>query len=62
MFIVSQSALRSEDVATAEGLDAAAADQLYTDIASGAESGWDFSSRWLANGQNLSTIRTTQVH
>jgi alpha,alpha-trehalase len=51
----------SEDVATAAGLNATAKKQLYTDIASGAESGWDFSSRWLANGVNLTTIRTTQV-
>ena len=48
-------------MATADGLDDAAKEQLYTDLASGAESGWDFSSRWLADGTNLSTIRTTQV-
>jgi alpha,alpha-trehalase len=51
----------NEDVATADGLDGAAKEQLYTDLASGAESGWDFSSRWLADGTNLSTIRTTQI-
>ena len=26
-----------------------------------AESGWDFSSRWLADGKTLSTIRTTDI-
>ncbi|KAF2774544.1 glycoside hydrolase family 37 protein [Teratosphaeria nubilosa] len=27
-------------------------DQLYQDLASGAESGWDYSSRWIANPNN----------
>lgn len=61
LLTVSPCAICSEDVATADGLDAAAKEQLYTDLASGAESGWDYSSRWLADGTNLSTIRTTQV-
>jgi alpha,alpha-trehalase len=39
----------------------AATAQLYLDLASGAESGWDFSSRWFADGNDISTIRTTQV-
>jgi neutral trehalase len=30
-------------------------------VASACESGWDFSSRWLADGRSLSSIRTTQV-
>lgn len=34
---------------------------LYRDLRSGAESGWDFSSRWLADGQNLNTIETTKI-
>jgi len=34
---------------------------LWRNIASAAESGWDFSSRWLADGRSLNTIRTTQV-
>ena len=50
-----------EDVQTAEGLDAAASAALWNDLASGAESGMDFSSRWLADGQNLSTIRTSRI-
>lgn len=37
------------------------AQQLYRDLASAAESGWDFSSRWLADSQNLATIRTTKI-
>ena len=34
---------------------------IYRHLRSGAESGWDFSSRWLADGQTLATIRTTDV-
>ena len=34
---------------------------LYRDIRAGAESGWDYSSRWLAEPQSLSSIRTTSV-
>lgn len=36
-------------------------DVLYRDIASAAESGWDFSSRWFADGRNLDSIQTTRV-
>lgn len=53
--------LRREDTETAEGLDAEASAALYNNIASGAESGWDFSSRWFENGLNLSTIRITEI-
>lgn len=35
--------------------------QVYRDLRSGAESGWNFSSRWLRDGQNLSTIHTTDI-
>ncbi|SIS83464.1 alpha,alpha-trehalase [Filimonas lacunae] len=34
------------------------APQLYRNLRSGAESGWDFSSRWLADGKTLATIQT----
>jgi len=34
---------------------------LYRDIRAGAESGWDFSSRWFADRKTMATIRTTQV-
>ena len=30
-------------------------------LRSGAESGWDFSARWFADGENLSTIVTTDI-
>jgi alpha,alpha-trehalase len=32
--------------------------QLYKHLRSGAESGWDFSSRWFADGFNIETIQT----
>ncbi|GAB2543455.1 alpha,alpha-trehalase TreF [Spirosoma aerophilum] len=32
---------------------------LYRHIRAGAESGWDFSSRWFRNGRTLQTIHTT---
>ncbi|KAL4447493.1 hypothetical protein ABPG75_004712 [Micractinium tetrahymenae] len=50
-----------EDVAAAEGLDAASARRLWRDLASAAESGWDFSSRWLADGESLGSCCTTRI-
>jgi len=35
--------------------------QLYRDVRAAAESGWDFSSRWLADGRSLATIDTTEI-
>jgi alpha,alpha-trehalase len=35
--------------------------QLYRDIRAAAESGWDFSSRWLRDPKSLSSIETTQI-
>ncbi len=35
--------------------------QFYRDIRAAAESGWDFSSRWFADGQSRATIQTTQI-
>jgi len=34
---------------------------LWRDVRAAAESGWDFSSRWLADGQSLGSIRTTRL-
>ncbi len=34
---------------------------LYRDIRAAAESGWDFSSRWLADGRSLASIETTDI-
>jgi alpha,alpha-trehalase len=35
--------------------------QLYRDMRAAAESGWDFSSRWFADGKSLETIDTTEI-
>jgi alpha,alpha-trehalase len=37
------------------------APQLYRDIRAGAESGWDFGSRWFADGRTLATFDTTEI-
>jgi len=34
---------------------------ICRNLRSGAESGWDFSSRWFADGKNISTIQTTNI-
>ncbi|MEM8523519.1 MAG: alpha,alpha-trehalase TreF [Bacteroidota bacterium] len=34
---------------------------VYKHLRSGAESGWDFSSRWFEDGENLKTIETTDI-
>jgi alpha,alpha-trehalase len=34
---------------------------LFRNLRSGAESGWDFSSRWFADGRNIGTIQTTDL-
>ncbi|HEY0748462.1 MAG TPA: alpha,alpha-trehalase TreF [Steroidobacteraceae bacterium] len=35
--------------------------QLYRDLRAAAESGWDFGSRWFADGRSLETINTTEI-
>jgi alpha,alpha-trehalase len=37
------------------------APQLYRDLRAAAESGWDFSSRWLADAHSLASIETTAI-
>jgi alpha,alpha-trehalase len=37
------------------------ATEVYRNLRAAAESGWDFSSRWLADGKNLATIRTVEL-
>jgi alpha,alpha-trehalase len=34
---------------------------VYRDIRSAAESGWDFSSRWFKDGKSMETIHTTEI-
>ena len=50
-----------QDVSTAEQVPQRPKQEVWRDLRAGAESGWDFSSRWLDDGQNLTTIRTTSM-
>jgi len=36
-------------------------EKMYSDLRSGAESGWDYSSRWFADGRSIETIITTDI-
>ncbi|QBL94227.1 Periplasmic trehalase [Komagataeibacter saccharivorans] len=49
-----------QDVATAAHSDRPK-EEVYRDLRAGSETGWDFSSRWLADGHTLSTIHTTDL-
>ncbi|KAK7883019.1 hypothetical protein WMY93_029193 [Mugilogobius chulae] len=52
----------TDDVELAEGLTDDAKQQLWMDLTAGAESGWDFSSRWYVNTSGtLRDIRTSQI-
>ncbi|MCL4168354.1 UNVERIFIED_CONTAM: hypothetical protein GTU68_038879 [Idotea baltica] len=35
--------------------------KMYRDLRSGAESGWDYSTRWFADGNTMETIETTDI-
>jgi len=48
-----------EDVETAKH-SGRPPNEVYRDLRAGAESGWDYSSRWLRDTQRLASIRTTQ--
>jgi alpha,alpha-trehalase len=50
-----------EDVEIANPLPAASRGKLYRNIRATAESGWDFSSRWCEDPQDLATLRTTDL-
>ncbi len=49
-----------EDVETAKA-SGRPPEEVYRNLRAAAESGWDFSSRWLEDGRTLSTIRTTEL-
>jgi alpha,alpha-trehalase len=47
-----------EDVQTAALAPGRSRKDVYRNLRATAESGWDFSSRWLADGKTLATVRT----
>lgn len=49
------------DMEVADGVPKNKQEFLYHDIASAAESGWDFGSRWLRDEENLSTLFTSSI-
>ena len=51
----------AHDRQTAEAAPARPAAEVYRDLRAGAESGWDYSSRWLDDRASLATIRTTAM-
>ena len=50
-----------EDIEAAENITSAKRPDFYRNIRAACESGWDFSSRWLADLNDLSTIQTTHI-
>ncbi|PZU59527.1 MAG: trehalase [Sphingobium sp.] len=51
----------AEDVATAAEAAPRPAAETYRHLRAGAESGWDFSSRWFADPRNIASIHTTDI-
>jgi alpha,alpha-trehalase len=51
----------AEDVITAAEDPSRPAATMYRHLRAGAESGWDYSSRWLADPKRLASIRTTDI-
>ncbi len=51
----------AEDLITAKEDPSRPAETIYRHLRAGAESGWDYSSRWLADPSRLSSIRTTDI-
>jgi alpha,alpha-trehalase len=50
-----------EDVVTAQQTPQHNAEDLWRNLRAGGETGWDFSSRWLADGKTLATIDVTSL-
>ncbi|XOV80702.1 MAG: alpha,alpha-trehalase TreF [Aestuariibacter sp.] len=50
-----------EDKEATEKMTATEAESFYRNIRAACESGWDFSSRWLANPKDLHSIQTTHI-
>ena len=50
-----------EDYELAQGVPAAQREGLYRNIRASAESGWDFSSRWMRDPKDLRTLETIDI-
>ncbi len=50
-----------QDYEVVKDMDKKKAAETARHLRSGAESGWDFSSRWFADGKNIATIQTTNI-
>jgi alpha,alpha-trehalase len=50
-----------EDYTLAQRIPAGLRDALYRNIRAAAESGWDFSSRWMRDPKDLLTLETTEI-
>ena len=50
-----------EDVETSKALASRQPAALWRNLRAGGETGWDFSSRWFADGTRLATIRVTSL-
>lgn len=50
-----------EDMETVEQAGHDESDKMYLDLRAGAESGWDFSSRWFKQPMEITTIHTTEI-
>ncbi|WP_143752237.1 alpha,alpha-trehalase TreF [Burkholderia sp. SRS-W-2-2016] len=50
-----------EDVLTAQQISQRDAQDLWRNLRAGGETGWDFSSRWFADGKTLATIDVTSL-
>jgi len=50
-----------EDTDTAGQTDKEISEKLFLDLRAGAESGWDFSSRWFKDPKEISSIHTTDI-
>ena len=51
----------AQDMATAAAAAPRPSEETWRDLRAAAESGWDFSARWLDNPAKLETIRTTAI-
>ena len=50
-----------EDKETAHQFEGQDREKIFLDLRAGAESGWDFSTRWLREGHGIHTIDTTNI-